>query len=235
MHLLLIDDEYDWIEELSDYLSPRPEFQHISGLQHPGDLDTFLQNQQPDLICLDLQMLPLDGLQMAQMLCWRPLQAPILLLSAHLEDYPLDALLATGISGMLSKDQLQHLPTALLALAQGQTWFPQLALGQQSQQESSRNEALEHCWAQLSPRQKDVCLLLSQGLAPKTIASSLQIGAETVKSHLSQARQIFGVDQSYALLARLHQLSMARQQKQLQSHKERLYQQNAYRPQRHKP
>lgn len=230
MNLLFIDDEPDWLEDMSDLALSLPEVKLAWTLDHPGEIADFLQVHHPDIIGIDLQMLPIDGLQVAQMLSWRnPL--PLLLISAHLEAYPLTDLMATGVRGMLSKGQLsRQLRPALQALKAGQTWFPQYAVRQQQAHEAQKRDSLNHHWAQLTPRQKDICLLFSQGKAAKEIAACLQIGIETVKSHLRQARQIFGASQGYDLQAQLHQLQMAQHPAQLKSIKKRLGQQNAYRP-----
>jgi len=217
MKLLFVDDEIDWLEELSDFASSLPDVSRVRLLSHPAELEAVLQDDIPDLIGLDLNMQPLNGLQVAQMLSWRN-SPPILLISAHLPHYPLHVLMDTGIRGMLSKDQLsRQLHPALLALHNGQTWFPQPEICKMQQQQTQQQSDLLIHWEQLTPRQKDVCLLFSQGHPPTEIAACLQIGPETVKSHLRQARQIFGVNQGYALLARLHNLRVYQIQETLKN------------------
>jgi DNA-binding NarL/FixJ family response regulator len=99
---------------------------------------------------------------------------------------------AAGAKGVVSKaDSPTDLLKAVLLASRGRTFTsPAFAANAES-----------HDFDDLSPKQLDVLRLLAQGLERKQIAERMQIGEETVKTHLAEVRRKLGARTSAQAVA----------------------------------
>lgn len=203
IRILLADDEADWLEDISDFLSVQPDIEVVAQTNQPTDITHLVEQSLPDLICLDLVMDGLDGLQIAHLLRWRAL-APILMVSAHLDRKGWNDVLNAGIRGYVAKSTIRReLVPAIQTVFKGGTWFPAIMQAALKDTEQLQQQRRSQLWNQLTPRERDLCLLLRDGLGPSQLAQQLQISPETVKTHLRKLRQKFEVDDTFGLVGAL--------------------------------
>ena len=136
---------------------------------------------QPDVALVDLRMPVCDGLEAIRKIRAEFPAARILVLSSHDGDEDIHSALEAGAMGYLLKHSSgeQILP-AIDALMDGRQWVsPEAAkrLGERNRTET------------LTPREKELVILLAQGEANKQIAGILGVSEETVKTHV---RNILG-------------------------------------------
>jgi DNA-binding NarL/FixJ family response regulator len=116
-------------------------------------------------------------------------------------DKPTDAnsysLLRLGVKGLLTYDEArEQLPQALSLVAEGGFWVPRVLLSNfvDSILESSHGRQLKNvASAELSRRERETLDALLENLANKEIASKLNISERTVKFHVSNLLNKFGV------------------------------------------
>jgi two-component system nitrate/nitrite response regulator NarP len=143
-----------------------------------------LQRLKPDILLLDLNMPPPDGLEIARLLKQRGHSARIVLLTSHLHDEDIVAAMRLGINGiMLKETAAQQLIACLDAVCQGRQWFdPEVA-------SRALNSALwqsptPRAADQLTSRELDVARLVARGMRNKEVARQLSITEGTVKMYL---------------------------------------------------
>ena len=173
----------------------------VVGLAEDGSRAVALAAElRPDVVLMDIQMPGLTGIEATTQICADPALAAtrvLILTMFEIDDYVLGALRA-GACGFLLKDtDPQSLVDAVRTVHEGQSLLSPQVLSRlvarmpraasAGASGSTRADAVEA----LTPRQREVLLLIAQGLSNSEIEAELGITRATCRSHIT------------ALLARL--------------------------------
>lgn len=145
---------------------------------------------QPDVICLDVQMPGMDGIEATTRLtASATVTAGILILTTFNRDDYLFAALQAGASAFILKNTTpEKLVEAVQVVARGEALLApdvtrrvieQFVDGPAAPDESPLID-------ELTDRERDVLALLARGLSNTEIASELYVGEATVKTHVSK-------------------------------------------------
>jgi DNA-binding NarL/FixJ family response regulator len=141
-----------------------------------------VEKTHPDVLLLDIQMPDMDGIQAAQAIRTTGSQVAILVLTSFRDDSRLYAALRAGVNGYLLKDiDGDSLVAAIRGAARGE---PQLH-PDVARRLMERIPAPVDPFAELTPRERDVLLLLARGLSNKEIGLKLSLTEVTVKGYVS--------------------------------------------------
>lgn len=154
----------------------------------------------PDVACLDIRMPGRDGISVTRELCGPDAdpQVPVLVLTTFaLDEYVFGALEA-GASGFLLKDaEPDRIVHAVRRVAAGQGTIDE-ALTRRVIRELVDRRSLQPVTAGraadlLTARERDILLLLAQGMSNEEVARELVVEVSTVKSHLARMLPKIGV------------------------------------------
>jgi DNA-binding NarL/FixJ family response regulator len=150
-----------------------------------------LDAHQTDLLLLDLQMPGMNGLaSLAGIRASYP-AVPILVVSASEDPLIMREVLEFGASGFLPKSTpIGEIGSAVGAILAGGIWLPDAASEAYLDDEDSELAARV---TELTPQQRRVLMLLTEGKPNKQIAFALAVTEATVKAHLSQIFRKLGV------------------------------------------
>ncbi|RKQ83812.1 response regulator [Brockia lithotrophica] len=161
----------------------------------------------PDVVLMDINMPEMNGIEATRKI--RALQLPtrVIVLSIHDdEEYVRRALLAGADGYLLKEIDAQTLVSAVRAVHAGGAYLhPRLAgyviaeLRRLSLQErparassapspAERDSVLGERWERLTARERDILLLMAEGLSNGEIGKRLGISEKTVKNHLASIR-----------------------------------------------
>jgi len=179
--ILIADDHFVVREGLKSLISRTPKLRVCGEAVNGEEATRLFRETQPDIALIDLRMPVSDGLEAIRGIRAEFPEARILVLSSHDGDEEIHTALSAGAMGYLLKHSSgdQILP-AIEALMSGRQWLSPEAT--RKLQERNRTETL-------TPREKELVILLAQGEANKQIASILGVSEETVKTHV---RNILG-------------------------------------------
>jgi DNA-binding NarL/FixJ family response regulator len=153
----------------------------------------------PDVVLMDLSMPVLDGIEATKRLSEAP-DAPrvVVLTSFSDRDRILGALDAGAVGYLLKDAEPEELVRGVRAAARGESPLdPKAATAVLSARAERRTGGAE----ELSPREREVLVLVAAGLPNKLIARRLDISEKTVKAHLTRVFQQIGVtDRTQAAL-----------------------------------
>ena len=139
----------------------------------------------PDVILLDLVMPKLDGVGALKRLRERESRARIIVLTSFGDDDKLFAALRAGAAGYLLKDvEPPELVRAIRAAADGNAPLSPTIVTRVVEEIAQGGGAPAEV-DDLTPRERDVLILIARGRSNKVIALELGVAEKTVKTHVS--------------------------------------------------
>jgi DNA-binding NarL/FixJ family response regulator len=141
----------------------------------------------PDIVLMDIRMPVLDGIQATrQVTALEPPPRVLVLTTFDLDDYVYDALRA-GASGFLLKDATpEEILSAVRVVGGGDALLAPAVTSRLIAEFAARAALVPPAeLSSLTPREREVLLLVAAGLANGEIAQQLCLADQTVKSHVS--------------------------------------------------
>jgi len=149
-----------------------------------------------DLVLLDLSMPGMNGFTAVQRFCREVPGVPVVIISAHEQPADVRRALSLGALGYIPKSTPpQVLLDALRLVLGGGVYVPPLFLDTSRTHDAPPAPGAdpEPRDGELTERQGDVLVLLSQGKSNKLIARELELSEKTVKSHVTALFRALGV------------------------------------------
>jgi two-component system, NarL family, response regulator LiaR len=190
IRLLIADDHSIVRQGLRMFLSSDPEFEIVGEARNGAEAVLLATELRPDVVVMDLLMPVLDGISATTAIRRELPETEVLALTSVLEDNTVVDAVRAGAIGYLLKDTESHeLRRAIKAAAAGQVQLsPQVAARLLQDIMPANQNRLT-----LTQRETDVLRLLAQGKSNKEISLALNIGEQTVKTHVSHVLNKLGV------------------------------------------
>lgn len=155
------------------------------------------RDREPDVVLMDLEMPVLDGIEATKRIKAEQPETAIVILTSFSDRARILRALDAGAVGYLLKDaEPYEISKAIKAAARGEAPLDPKAAGAllSARRAATPAEAL-------SGREREVLLMVAEGLPNKVIAQRLSISEKTVKAHLTSVfRQIGVTDRTQAAL-----------------------------------
>ncbi|GMK38703.1 DNA-binding response regulator [Paenibacillus sp. CCS19] len=184
---IMIVDDHDMVRAgLKTYLMLEPKFEVVAEASNGSEALALMERMEkrPDLVLMDLMMPVMDGVQTTGALMQRYPELKIVMLTSFLEDDKVLAAVEAGaVSYVLKTVSAEELIYALMGAAKGMP----VMTGDVSQAltRGLRQRSAQGADEGLTDREKEVLLLIADGMSNKEIAEELHISVKTVKTHVS--------------------------------------------------
>lgn len=144
-----------------------------------------VETSNPELILMDIQMPGMGGLEATRLIKAKHPESKIVMLTVSDDENDLFEAVKSGAHGYLLKDlEAQEFFEALDAIERGEAVIPTRLAGNLLAEFRSSSQRQTESIDSLSPREKEVLDLVSQGLTNKEVAGNLYISENTVKYHM---------------------------------------------------
>lgn len=195
VRVLLVDDQALLRAGIRTILDAQPDIEVVGEARDGREAIAQAARLAPDVICMDVQMPGMDGLEATRLLTSDPQvrSAVLMLTTFNRDDYLLEALRA-GASGFLLKNSRpEQLVEAVRSVGAGDGLLaPEVtraviarALDGADRPAPPEDGVLPAAVASLTEREVEVLRLVARGLANDEIAAELVLGRATVKTHVS--------------------------------------------------
>jgi two-component system response regulator NreC len=196
IHILIAEDHRIVRDGLRMLLQNEPDFIVVAEAENGREAIARAKETRPDLAILDISMPDLSGLEATKLIKTESPQTQVLILTMHESDEYFFRALQAGASGyVLKKAATQDLIDAARAVARGEAFlYPSVAkklIGDYVRRAQQGTEA--GGYTSLSDREREVLLLLAQGLSNREIADRLAITQSTLQTHRSHILEKLGL------------------------------------------
>ena len=200
LRVLVADDHPLFRDGMERAVRSRPDFEFVGAAA--GGCDTLAQVRKvkPDVAVVDLRMPGIDGLRALRAIAGEASGTRVLILSASIDPPLVYEALQAGAGGYFCKDaDRDAICDAIAAVGRGEVALdPSLHVG------VLREIALrgrDGSRPLLTPREREVLGLISEGLTAPAIAERLVLAVPTVKTHIARLYEKLGVSDRAAAVA----------------------------------
>jgi two-component system nitrate/nitrite response regulator NarL len=195
--LLLVEDHASFRQTLALVFDQEPDFEVVAEAGTVAEARLVMADREADLAVVDLSLPDGEGVDLIEDLReTNPLFAA-LVLTASLDRAEHARAVEAGAAGVLHKSaEVDEILDATRRLAAGETLFTSEELvellrlaGQSREEEREARASIE----QLTRREREVLLALSEGLSNKQIAERLHMSVDTERTHMMNILNKLGV------------------------------------------
>jgi RNA polymerase sigma factor (sigma-70 family) len=205
--IILADDHPIFLSGLTSLIRSHPAYALVATCSDGSAALQAVRSLQPDVAVLDVSMPSLTGLEVLETARREGLPTRVVFLTASATDEHIAQAVALGAWGLLLKNAAaNHLLECLAEVVSGRRWLPPDIVDGAVARESARRVESDRLVSALTPRERELVVLATEGLSNKEIARRIGVTEATVKIHLHNIYQKLGVSNrtSLATLALSH-------------------------------
>lgn len=200
--LVVADDHPIVLEGLVKVLEAENGLEVRAKCQSGADALRAIREHRPDVAVLDIAMPEMTGLDAAARLKSEGMATHVIFLTANATDAHILAAIEQGARALLLKDAaISDLARCVRSVAEGQRIFPTDLVTAAIERETGRRSVGEFLERTLSAREREVMLLVAEGLPNKEVARRLNLSEGTVRIHVHNIYQKTGIGSRAALTA----------------------------------
>jgi two-component system, NarL family, nitrate/nitrite response regulator NarL len=205
IRIAVADDHPIFRDGLCRLLSLEKDFEVVGQVEDGLHVSEVLQQCDPDILLLDLNMPGLSGLAALQRLQAASSRTRVIVLTASDNQHEFVQALKLGCCGIVQKQTATELLIdSIRRVHAGEIWLDSDTTASVISRFVANEEAhppqmpspadpRERDRAQLSPREAEIVSLVAQGFKNKEMAEKMSISEQTVKNHLSNIFDKLGV------------------------------------------
>lgn len=182
--VLIADDHAIVRTGMRALLKSEPTFELVGEATGGYETIELVEKTNPDILVLDLSMPDIDGISVAKILKPQFPNLRILILTVHEDEALLREAIKAGTSGYILKRAAEaELISAIRIIMRGDLYVEPAMVRSLLSDTLKSLPSQEGLTEQLTPREKEVLLLLVQGYTNRQIGEELNISVRTVEGH----------------------------------------------------
>jgi DNA-binding NarL/FixJ family response regulator len=210
VRILLVEDHAVVREGLRLLIESWPGFTVIGEAGNGDDALAITTREKPDIILLDLHLGRGDSaLDFLPQLLAAAGQGQVIILTAVLDPKAHDQAIRLGAMGLVLKEKAsKELHDAILKVLDGEVWLdPKLTTGiinRLRSKDANKDAGESQKVASLTKRERELAILVGEGLTNKEIAKRLFVSESTARHHLTSVFSKLGVSNRFELILLLY-------------------------------
>lgn len=196
--VLLVEDHQSIREVLHDTIRTRLEFKVIEAGTMEEGLSAALRHQ-PELAIVDIGLPGANGIELIRRLKREVPKTRVLVFSSMQNLQIARGVMQVGSMGFVEKSEpLSVLRQAIGAVMAGKTWFS--LTFNALVREALIHPGVESHISHLTPREREVLLLVAQSHSSKEVAAKLAVSIKTAENHRTNLMRKLGIHDTAALV-----------------------------------
>jgi two-component system, NarL family, nitrate/nitrite response regulator NarL len=202
IRLVIVDDHPIVLEGIAQLVRQSPDLELADACRDGAAALEAVAQHRPDVLLLDVQMPPPNGLAVLRELRRAGSDTRVILLTASLEDDDVLEAVRLGIRGLVTKDALaDDLIACIRKVGAGRTCLDATLVGRAIATLLTREAAMREVSRVLTPREIEVVQMVGAGLRNRDIGERLFVSEGTIKVHLHHIYDKLGVASRDELIA----------------------------------
>lgn len=195
LKILLVDDHALVRDGLRSLLERLPMVQRVEEASNGREALDRIQSGQPDLVIMDVAMPNLNGIDACRQIRKTHPRTRVLMLSMHSDRQIVRSAMDAGASGYCIKgSNSNEFLEAIRRISEGRQYLsPAISEKMYNPYSSQADENLQPPHERLTPREREILQLLSEGTSTRNIAASLGVSIKTVETHRRNIMQKMNV------------------------------------------
>jgi two-component system nitrate/nitrite response regulator NarL len=200
--VVLADDHPAILLGVAELLRSNPDIEVAATCSNGAAVMQAIRQLAPAVAVLDFFMPGLNGLEVLTNLSAERSVTRAVFLTATATDKQLLTAVSRGAKGIVLKETaLDELVQCIRVVARGREWLPPSLIDAAFEREAARQSVSTHLTQSLTCRERQVVLLVAEGLSNKEMCRRLGLSEGTVKIHLHNIYEKVGVNNRTALAA----------------------------------
>lgn len=202
--IAITDDHPIIVQGLELLFASRPEMKVIKTFSNGKELMDWLPENPVDVLLLDIYLEDFNGLELCKQISDQFPETAIIAISGQDEGIVISQMLQNGALGYVLKNAESHeIIEAVEKVYRGERFLCQRTKEILAKSDKSFSEI-----PKITRREKDVLMLVSQGLTTSKIADKLFISHHTVESHRKNLMEKFHVKSMASVIGRVSDLGL---------------------------
>ena len=205
IRVLIVDQHLAFRDALATRLQTEPDLAVLAKAHSAEFASSVLVGRSADVILLDADLPDDSAIAFCSEMTQRQDPPRIVMLSVASEPERIVAAVHAGAAAWVRKDEsIDHLLSVIRGVVRGETWLPPSELGVVLRlliEDQGHRRDGDDLLAALTPREREVLLLLVEGAGRNEVAKRLQLSANTVRTHLQSLMSKFGVHSTLEVVA----------------------------------
>ena len=190
VRVIIADDHHLVREGLVALLEREVDIEVVAQARDGMELVRLARTHNPDVVILDVAMPRMNGIEAIRRIRAEPLSCKLICLSVHAETQQVAAALEAGANGyVLKENSFDELARGVRRVMANQLFLSGELVGEMLQHRAGSEAEPESAGhghsisARLTPREREMVQLFSEGYSAQEIASQLHLSAKTVATH----------------------------------------------------
>lgn len=186
IRVVIADDHHLIRQGIRAVLEAEKDIEIIGEAQDGQQVIKLVEELVPEVVIMDISMPRMDGIQATDRICAMNVPTEIVMLSVHDDAIIVQQLLNAGIKGYLLKESFSgELILAVRAASMGKVYLsPSISNSVLNNLMMTKPDELPESPSELlTPREREVLQLISEGYTNAAIAEALTISVKTVEKH----------------------------------------------------
>lgn len=193
IRVLLVDDHEMVRLGVSSYLSIQEDIQVVAEAENGQIGYEKALSLKPDVILMDLVMEVMDGIESTKNILSKWPEAKIIIVTSFIDDEKVYPAIEAGAAGYLLKtSSAKEIADAIRATCRGERVLEPEVTGKMMERLTKPKAPMLH--EDLTNREREILMLISEGKSNQEIADELFITLKTVKTHVSNILAKLDVD-----------------------------------------
>jgi len=184
MKIIITDDDAIVVSSLKTILEISGEVTVLGTGNNGVEAIKLFSQYKPEIVLIDIQMPVMTGLEAAEKIIAEKPDAKVLFLTTFADDEYIYKALSIGAKGYILKQDFDNILPALKAVHSGQNVFGTDIVAKLTNL-AVNGEGLDYEEFDITEKEQEVILLVSEGLNNKEISAKLHLSEGTVRNYLS--------------------------------------------------